>query len=401
MSESFAQLQGCAIVYFGNEWFAENRTSSHHIARRLPAHCPVLYVDSPGLRAPRATGRDVRRLYRKLRQAVAKPTRVAPDLWHCTVPQIPFRRLPGVETFNRWFGRWAVRRAIRAAGFTRTISWFVLPHPGFLAGELGEEYVVYYCIDDYAAHPGVNQITTAAADAALAVRADHVFVAPPALLESKRAQNVSTSFSPHGVDYELFSKAADPATQIPAAAAQLTRPIIGFFGLMGDWIDVELLEYLARARPSWTFLIVGHVATDASRLVALSNCVFVGPQPYESLAGWAKAFDVALIPYRMNQQVKNANPLKLREYLATGKPIVSVPTPEVDRFSGLVRIAATREKYLEAVEQSLTDQDAQQRAARMSAVQSMTWDARVTETLNIVCNGLAAKRAGSARVMHK
>ena len=395
MMAAFPELAATGIVYFGNEWFAENRTSSHHIARRLPAHCPVLYVDSPGLRAPRASGRDLRRLYRKLAQAVALPTQVSRQLWHCTVPQIPFRRVPGVAAFNRWFGRWAVRRAMRAIGMRRAISWFVVPHPGFLAGRLDEDFVVYYCIDDYAAHPGVNRLATATADEALARRADQVFVAPPALLQSKLEQNPRTVFSPHGVDFDLFRQAADSATRIPEAAARLGHPVIGFFSLMGDWIDVELLEYLGRARPQWTFLIVGHVATDAKRIAGLSNFVFVGPQPYESLPGWARAFDVAVIPYRMNQQVKNANPLKLREYLATGKPVVSVPTPEVERFAEHVRLASTPEEFLAAVEEALQERDPQRALARMAAVQSMSWDARVAETLRIVSDGLVRKRGGA------
>src|SRR5262249_37324778 len=99
-------------VYFRHRPVAENPARQPPIARRLPRYCPVLYVDSPGLRAPRATGRDLRRLAAKMRQALRRPTLLAPQLWHCTIPQIPFRLAPGVETVNRRFGRWAARRAI-------------------------------------------------------------------------------------------------------------------------------------------------------------------------------------------------------------------------------------------------------------------------------------------------
>ena len=388
-----ARLTGTGIVYFGNEWFAENRTSSHHIARRLPVSCPVLYVDSPGLRAPSASGRDLRRLFRKLAQTLRKPKLVAPGLWHCTIPQIPFRRLWGVAFLNRQFGRWALRRAISAVGFRRRISWFVVPHPGFLAGSLGEELIVYYCIDDYAAHPGVDTEAISAADLALTQRADLVFVAPPTLLEGKKNLNPATVFSPHGVDFRLFSQAANEATVVPEMAADLKRPVIGYFGSMADWIDVDLLAYIGRERPEWTFLIVGHVSTDITVLNALANFVFVGPQPYETLPAWAKAFDVAVIPYRQNRQVRNANPLKLREYLATGKPVVSVPTAEVERFGSLVRIAATPGGFLAEVEGALNDDSAENRVARMQAVSSMSWESRVDEILEEVCAALARKEA--------
>jgi glycosyltransferase involved in cell wall biosynthesis len=396
VSPAFPELAATGIVYFGNEWFADNRTSSHHLARRLPRHCPVLYVDSPGLRAPRTTRRDLRRLAGKLRQALRGPAPVAPELWHCTIPQIPFRRAPGVEALNRRFGRWAARRAIAAVGFQRWLSWFVVPHPGFLAGTLDEEFVVYYCVDDYAAHPGVDSEAIAAADAALARRADQVFVASPALLDAKRRENPATAFAPHGVDVGLFARAADPATPVPARAAGLPHPVVGFFGLLGDWVDVGLLVHLARARPAWTVLLVGGVATDVAALARLPNVVLAGPQPYDALPGWARAFDVAVLPYRMNRQVRHASPLKLREYLATGKPVVSVPTPEVARFAAHVRMAGTPDEFLRAVEQGLREDDEPARAARMQAVRGMTWEARLAEVLDTVCAGLARKRNGGS-----
>jgi len=385
-------MTGAGIVYFGNEWYAENRTSSHHIARRLPTCFPVLYVDSPGMRPPKANSRDFRRIVRKLAQTFHKPVKISHNLWHCTIPQLPFRKAPGIGAINRWFGRWALRRAVGSVGFERCISWFVVPHPGFLAGAMNEELVVYYCIDDYAAHPGVDQAAISKADEELTRRADQVFVAPPALVEAKRAQNHTAVYSPHGVDFELFSKAASPDTAVPEPVASLRRPIIGFFGLIADWIDIGLLEYLGRERPDWTFLLIGHISTDVSGLRALSNVVFAGQQPYETLPSWAKAFDVAVMPYRLNRQVKNANPLKLREYLATGKPVVSVPTSEVERFASQVYIAAEPAEFLLAIERALHEDSQERRAARMSAVESMSWDARVADVLDTVSAALLNKR---------
>jgi len=377
-------LRGHGVVYFGNDWFAENRTSSHHVARRLARHATVLYVDSPGMRAPSASARDVRRIWRKL-SAVARPPReVAPNLWHCTVPQLPYRRLPGVDAFNRAFGRWAVRRALRRVGLGRVVSWFVVPHPGFMAHRLGESLCVYYCIDDYAAHPGVDATQVAKADEHLTRVADRLFVAPPALVPRKTAANPRTAFAPHGVDVELFRRASDPATPVAPAAAALPRPVVGFFGSLAAWIDLELIEWLARERPGWTFLLVGQAFVDVGALRALPNVVMPGPQPYERLPEWARAFDVAIIPYRQNRQVLNANPLKLREYLATGKPIVSAPNPEIERFARWVRIASGRDAFLAAIEAALVPEPPAAAAERIACVEPMTWDSRVAEVLSSV-----------------
>lgn len=391
-----ANAKPIGIVYFGNDWYAENRTSSHHIARRLAGRTTLLYVDSPGMRAPTTSGRDASRLWRKLVQTFRRAQWVEPGLWHCTVPQLPWWNVPGVGRLNRWFGAWAVRRAMRQAGIDEAILWFVVPHPAFMLDTLPHALAIYYCIDDYAAHPGVDTARIAACDTMLTRRADHVFVAPPALVQSKRALNAATSFSPHGVDVALFAAAQDPATRVPEPAAALPGPVIGYFGLIAAWTDLELIEWLAVQRPQWQFLLVGHAKVDISSLARHPNITLVGAQPYESLPGWAKAFDVAIIPYRLNQQVRNANPLKLREYLATGKPVVSVPTPEIDRFAGLVRIAPDRDAFLSAIEASLAGDSAEQRSRRMESVREMGWDHRVADTLHKVNEALRARRPAAA-----
>jgi glycosyltransferase involved in cell wall biosynthesis len=372
------------IIYFGNDWSAENRTSSHHVAEGLATRACVLYVDSPGLRAPKANGRDLRKLCRKLMSAARRPQRVGDRMWRMSVPQIPFRRLPFVRQLNVALGRLLVKRALRHLGFGRTISWFAVPHPGFLANAFGEAAVIYYCIDDYAALPDVDARAVAEMDAHLTHQADQVFVASSRMLEAKRRLKPSTVLSPHGVDVALFRTASDPLLAIAPAARSLPRPVIGFYGLIEEWIDLDLIADLARRRPRWTFLMIGRLAVDAGPLKALPNVVFAGPQPYRSLPNWARAFDVAIIPYRLTRQVVNSAPLKLREYLATGIPVVAVPAPEIERHAGLVRLARGPEQFIREIEAALhTDTDAD-RARRIAAMSAMTWDARVSEVVDIV-----------------
>lgn len=393
---SLPGLDGYSIVYFGNDWAAENRTSSHHIAKRLAARFPLLYVDSPGLRAPQGTGRDLRKIFAKLGQAVRAPQQIGAHFWRCTVPQIPFRGAPGVTLANHAFSRLAVRRAMRAVGFGKRILWFAVPHPGFLAGSLGEDLVVYYCIDDYAAHPGVDPIAVREMDDALTKRADRLFVAPPALVDAKRLLNASATYSPHGVDSDLFGLANLDSTPVAPGASALPKPLIGFFGSVADWIDVPLIAELAASRPAYTILLVGHVATNVDALRALPNVHLVGPQKYESLPMWAKAFDVAIIPYRRNQQVQNANPLKLREYLATGRPIVSVASPEIEKFATVVSIASDNDDFVRRIDAALAADSPTARLARIDSVRHMTWDARVSEAVAVVDADLTTRMLNGA-----
>lgn len=377
-------LSEFGVVYFGNDWFAENRTSSHHIAEGLSTRTAVLYVDSPGLRAPKANGRDLRKLCRKLMSATRLPQRVGDRLWQMSVPQIPFRRLPFVQRANVALGKVLVRRALKHLGFARTVSWFAVPHPGYLANAFGETAVVYYCIDDYAALPDVDARAVADMDAHLTNQADQVFVASSLMLQAKRRSKPSTVLAPHGVDVDLFRTASDPGLPIAAGASTLPRPIIGFYGLIEDWIDLDLIADLAERRPGWTFLMIGRLAVDPGRLKALRNVVFAGPQPYRALPEWARGFDVAIIPYRLTRQVLNSAPLKLREYLATGKPVVAVPAPEIERFAALVRIARGPDQFINQIEEALANDTAADRARRIEATSTMTWAARIAEIVRTV-----------------
>lgn len=378
------------IVYFGNDWFAENRTSSHHIARRLGDRFPLLYVECPGMRAPKATRRDFVKLYRKLARMMRPPSAIGNHMWHMTLPQIPFRNLPLVNYLNVWFGRFMVGRAVRRLGLRVPILWFVTPHTADLLGRLGERFVVYYCTDQHSSLPDIDRAEIGRMDDLLTRRANQVFVTSPALLEPKRALNPTTVYSPHGVDVALFRKTMDPELLVAEGARHLPHPVVGFTGLVESWVDLDLLAWLATARPQWTFLIVGRVAVDVSRLKKFPNIVFTGVQPYESLPAWTKAFDVAIIPFCQNDLVHNVNPLKLREYLASGRPVVSVPMPEVDRFAEHIGIARTSEQFLIALEQAIQSDSEEKRAARTRLVAGMTWDARVDEVVSIVLKGLEA-----------
>src|SRR3546814_4966946 len=132
-----------------------------------------------------------------------------------------------MNAFNRWFGQFAVRRAMRSIGLAECISWFVVPHPGFLANRLGESLSVYYCIDDYAAHPGVDADHIGRPDAGLTKAADLVFVAPPTLLEAKKALNPCTFPAPHGLAAGLVAQPIDPGTEVPGARAAIRHAFGG------------------------------------------------------------------------------------------------------------------------------------------------------------------------------
>ena len=369
------------FIYFGNDWFAENRTSSHHIAKRLGARFPMLYVEVPGLRAPKVNTRDLHKLLKKLRMTFQPPQLVAPHFWRMTLPQIPFRRFAAIRAVNRTFSRILICRAIRRLGFHDAVAWFHVPHPGFLAKQLGEKLTVFYCIDEYSKLPDVDGTAVQAMDDELTAAADIVFTCNQSLLETHRSRNANIHVSPHGVDTELFAQANSPSTQIPEEVKGWSRPIIGFWGLVDQRVDLSILEGIARARPHWTVLLIGHVAVDASALRRMPNVVFAGVKPYAELPNWAKAIDVCILPYTRTSLNTQASPLKLREYLASGKPIIAVPLPEAELLGRVVQIAVDGPGFVRAIEAALAVDTPDLVALRQKAVEGDTWDATVANVL--------------------
>lgn len=378
---------GITILYFGNDWAAENRTSSHHVARWLAKHYRVIYIESPGLRAPKGTGRDIKKLLTKLGLALRGPRPMPEGLSVQTLIQIPLHKFALVRRSNQLLLLATLKLLMLRERVTRPISWFVVPHLAPVAGNLGERLSVYYCIDDYSALPDVDVEAIQRMDDELTKKAGVVFVASDTLLEGKRALNPHTHLSPHGVDFDHFVSAQDPALAVPDDAQPLMAkgPVVGFFGLIERWIDLDLVAYLADARPSWTFLMIGRIAVPDAEVPKRPNIVYLGRRPYETLPAYGKAFTAAIIPYRLTRQVLHSNPIKLREYLAMGRPIVSVSVPEIDKFADVVAVCRSKEEYLarldRAVNVGLTPAEIERQTKLASG---MTWDARLRAAMAVV-----------------
>ena len=373
------------VLFFGNDWFAENRTSSHHLARQLAKRYKVFYIECPGMRAPRGSGRDIKKAFSKVWKFLRGTRKVEENIHLRTLFQIPFHRYRAV--------RWLNRRIICATlgwmklryGITTPISWFHCPHVSFLVGELGERVSVYYCTDDYAAYPGVHAETVRTMDQDTARRADLVFVTSDTLLAGKLEVNSNTYVSPHGVEFDHFARAQDPNLSLPTDIAHIKGPVIGFFGLIEKFIDLDTINWLAEQRPEWQFLFLGRVAIPTESLPQRANIHFLGKRPYEDLPAYAKRFDACVIPYRQGDWSYHANPLKLREYLATGKPVVAIETPQTSKFADVIEVVSNRKEYLAALDDILGRPcSTEEISKRMSRVAESSWAARaafVAETI--------------------
>jgi glycosyltransferase involved in cell wall biosynthesis len=369
-------LRGQDMLCFSHDWNGDP-LSKTHLMRLLARHNRVLWVNSIGYRAPTASAADARRAFKKLAAAVKPIQQPEPNIFVLNPIAIPAYGVGAVRTLNRHLLRLQVLRAMRRLGFGRPINWVFNPAASLIAGSLGEKMLIYYCVDEYTAFSGVPSQSLADMEDRLLRRADVVFASAERLYRSKARVNPNTHLVRHGVDYQHFRKALDPATEVPEEIARLPRPVIGYFGLMSpDWVNVELLAHVARHFRGGSLVLLGKVAMDLAPLTALPNVHVLGRKPYASLPAYCKGFDVAVIPFPISEVTLNANPLKAREYLAAGLPVVSTPVPEVEVL-GCCRIGRTPEAFAAEIEAALAD--AGPSAARSAPLASESWEARLRQ----------------------
>lgn len=366
-------LEGRDIVCFSDDWDGDP-LSKTHIMRILARRNRVLWVNSLGNRSPRPTRADAARVWKKLRHAARGLVEVEPNL-HVLAPlYVPAFGEAG-RLANGVLVRAQVRLAMDRLGMRAPISWSFLPSAAPVAGRLGEAAVVYHVVDEFSAFSDAS-VHVSALEERLLRRADLVVASSARLLAAKRRIAPDTVLVRHGVDHAHFARALDPALEVPPDLARLPRPVIGFFGLVADWIDLALVRRVADAFPRASVALIGKVATSTSPLAGAPNVHLLGRKPYAELPAYCKGFSVALTPFVENELALNANPLKAREYVAAGLPNVCTDLPELRAIPGCV-VARGGDAFVAAVGAALAVGGPD--PARSALVKGEGWEAKVEE----------------------
>jgi glycosyltransferase involved in cell wall biosynthesis len=377
-------LRGRDIVCVGfADWDNELWTNQHHLMSRLARENRVLFVESLGLRQPQLAGRDLARIWRRLRRGLAPP-RSSDGLYVLSPLVLPFYRHRLVRSFNERLLPALVRRALRRLGFgEHPVLWAYVPQAEVLIEPLQPALVIYHCVDDMAAQAGIDAETFRAAERRFAPRADLVLASAPALAARLRTLSGHVLDAPNVADTDLFASALQPGLADPALAA-LPAPRIVFTGaIVTTKLDVALLVELARARRDWSLALVGPIGpgdprADVSALEAEPNIHLLGLRAYDELPAVLRAADAGIIPYANNELTRSIFPMKVYEYLAAGLPVVATELPALADVPEVL-VAHDAAEMARLLERELAGDSPELRARRSAAAAAHSWEQRLRE----------------------
>jgi glycosyltransferase involved in cell wall biosynthesis len=357
----------------------------HYLLSRLAGYFQVLWMTQPGWRHS-ISGLGSRGLSPAADAARPKGLQVyEPELW------LP--RVGRPAWLARLTSRERLRRAndlLRARGCTKVVLFICQPQYGVALEDLPHDFSIYYVSDEYSF--STTEVELSSTERKVLRSVDQVYLTSPALMQKRGAFNPNTEFLPMGVDYQKFST---PVPE-PDDLRGIPCPRVGYMGHLKAMLDWPLLIELSKAHAAWSFVFVGpkgpHPEIDEllEEMSRLPNVHFLGGKPTKSLGAYPQHFDVCLMPYLIDDYTRYVYPLKMHEYLAGGKPVVSSPIRSVEDFKHIIALARNREEWSRAIEGALSagENTPEQRARRQRVARDYDWDGLVARIVGTITNGL-------------
>lgn len=372
-----------ALDQWGNNW-----KSRHQILTRLAKHFEVTWLNpAPGWRdAVRA-----RRLLSRETTPAGLPSGFVVRDSSPLTPVVYSPRMIGDALFSARLR--STRAALKRRGCRRTVLY--VWHVDFAKAldRVQHDWSVYHIYDEYS-HSEIERPLDHAEDRLIRA-VDQVITVSPTMFERKATLNPNRVLLTNGVDYDAFAR---PVPE-PDDLRDIPRPRIGYAGVVKRQLDWDLISELVARRPDWSFVFAGARAPHADitetldRLTKMPNVTFLGMKAVHELAHYPQHFDVCVMPYRENDYTKYIYPLKLNEYLASGRPVVSIPLPALAGFERHVTVARGPDAWERAIQTSLQDgSDAQRRAERQAEARGHDWSTIADDIAALIRRGLDDRR---------
>lgn len=400
-------LQNRSIICFGGEdWWYHHPHSKNHLMRRFArAGNKVIFVNSISMGLAPIANKDFGpRIARKLRSYAKLARRTGEGITVVSPAAIPFYGSKTARFINRHLLSLQIEALAKSRGLRNPILWIAIPTAVEMIGRLNESLVIYQVSDKYDSntmdHATDPKLITKLHEKAIA-GADIILYSGRKLLAEAVHGRERSYLLEQAVDFDHWARVGSGELTIAPAVAEISGPRIGYFGAIEPWlIDQELIKRAARERPNWQWIFIGN-RSRGLEIEDLPNTHFIPPVDYNDLPRYAAGFDVCVLPWETEQAFTSyGSAIKVREYLATGKPVVIAALPEYESFSNVLRIARSRADFFRLIEDALQETDAAAPGRRQTAVKDGTWDARAQWVSDIIEKALAKKNllpTGSAR----
>lgn len=382
-------IEGRSVICFaGEDWWYHHPHSKNHIMKRLVRKNRVMFINSISMGLPSVRNRDFFAKVRRKLKSYLKFVRKSPEgIWVVTPIVTPFFSSSLGRAINRILLILQIRLLMFLLGFHNPILWIAIPTARDIVGRLNESLLIYQVSDKYEANSmdhGERGKLIGELHEQLQRDAHIVYYSGRRLFEEAKYPEKSYLLE-QAVDFDHFSSVTRDTFKLPEEIAYIPRPILGYFGAIENWlVDEKLIAYVSEKRPHWHWVFLG-LKTHRLAVEDLKNVHFLGSKNYVDLPAYASCFDICVLPWVTNNEFVNyGSAIKVREYLATGKPVVITPLYEYESLDGIVRIARSYDHFIELCEDALQEKDTFLSLQRQNAVKNSTWDKRVEEVSALI-----------------
>ena len=376
------------VVFAGMDWWYHSHAHADvQLAKNLAITEPVLFVNTIGMRMPLPgnTEQPFRRIVQKIKSTsklFRRPQSDNGSFGVLSAINVPMFGSPRAAAMNAAAVALQVRLACHRLAIVRPVCIVTIPTAIDIVERMEVADVWYYRSDNHRADPGVDRDLITLYEDRLFERATKVLYSSQALMDSEQDRHGGKAiFFDQGIDAELFLGSVP--SQEPFDLACIPHLRIGYYGqLEPHGVDMELLLRTAREIPEASVVLVGSSAVDTSALAALPNVYLLGRKLHAEIPSYGHGFDVAIMPRPDSEWSRSSNPIKLKEYLALGLPIVSTWLPELEYYKDVVRVGRTPDEFVTAVRASLADGGVGTPASRKDRVANATWANRASELIS-------------------
>jgi len=382
-------LKGENIIVFSHTDWRVEPVSSQHISNFLAEENKVLFVETFGSRAPSAGSMHPERIKQRFinwLKGIRKQDTGHGRLYVYS-PITPLINSRFFLFLNKSIFLNILKRLIKKLEMKNPILYFYIPPPIGAIDELQNKAVIYHCVDEWATFAGGKNNFFIDAERRLIERADLVFTTNKLVYLNKKPCARRIHNVHHGVDYEHFTQEFGDGAPLPKDMRDIRRPTIAVIGAFADWVDVDLIRFIAEKRRDWSIVSIGAVepGVDIKGLLGAGNVYFLGRKNYSELPNYYRAVDVFIVPFILNEHIKYCAPIRLYEHLSSGKPVITTDFPAAREIeAGLITIAFDKEDFIKKIETALKENDRSLAEKRKLSARQNTWKSKVEEISGMI-----------------